>query len=241
MTHLFFDLDGTLTDSRPGIARCVQHAMIELGREAPGEDELRFCVGPPLHHSFRTLLETDDEQLIEAAIAAYRRRFETTGMFENALWPGMVEALDALAMAGWRLAVVTAKPAVYARRIVVHFDIARYFDEVYGPVIGDRQYSKATLIRAALDDRQTAPDAAVMIGDRAEDIAGARAHGVRSVAVRWGYSGPGELDAAGADHTVSTTAELVACLSRLKAQDERGSDPTARSASAKARRGASGG
>src|ERR687892_317008 len=101
--HVFFDLDGTLTDSRPGIVRCYQHALSELGREIPSEHELTPYVGPPLASCLAALLQTDDIATIDRAIACYRNRFERQGIFENALYPGVVEALSALSEAGHRL------------------------------------------------------------------------------------------------------------------------------------------
>lgn len=210
--HVLFDLDGTLTDSRAGIARCIQHALGELGVMCPDEETLTEYVGPPLAAAFSALLETSDHAQIDRAIAAFRRRFEPVGMFENALYPGVAEAILELAAIGFRLSVVTAKPHVYATKILEHFGLADHFSRVYGPELADRTYSKEGLIRQACVMERLSPHDAVMVGDRVEDILGAKANGLRSVAVLWGYGNDAELEAAQPDHIVTTSAELVRCL-----------------------------
>lgn len=203
-----FDLDGTLTDSRLGVARCIQHALAEAGAVVRSIEELTRYVGPPLSGSFATLLGTSDTQQIEGAIAAYRRRFERIGMFENRVYPGIVETLAAFEAAGHDMCVVTVKPRVYALRILEHFDIARLFRRVYGPELEARDYTKAALIREACAGPRASTSRAVMIGDRAEDVRGARSNGVGSVAVTWGYGDRAELEAAQPDRIVGSSSEL---------------------------------
>jgi phosphoglycolate phosphatase len=140
--HVRFDLDGTLTDSRTGIARCIQHALVELGVKCPAEEALTEYVGPALTIAFAALLETSDPVRIDQAIAVFRQRFERIGMFENALYPGVAEAVSDLTEMGFRICVVTAKPHVYATRILEHFGLSGRFSGVYGPELADRTYSK---------------------------------------------------------------------------------------------------
>jgi phosphoglycolate phosphatase len=210
--HVLFDLDGTLTDSRTGIARCIQHALVELGVTCPGEGTLTEYVGPPLAAAFSALLETSDHAQIDRAIAAFRQRFEAVGMFENALYPGIAEAIPELVAIGFRLSVVTAKPHVYATKILEHFRLIDHFSRVYGPELADRAYSKEGLIRQACAAEQLNPQEAAMVGDRVEDILGAKANGLRSVVVLWGYGNDADLEAAQPDHLVTTSTELVRCL-----------------------------
>jgi phosphoglycolate phosphatase len=210
--HVFFDLDGTLTDSRAGIARCIQHALVELGMDCPEEDTLTEYVGPSLAAAFSTLLETSDPVQIDRAIAGFRRRFERVGMFENALYPGIAGAIDELAAMGFRLSVVTAKPHVYATRILEHFGLADRFTRAYGPELADRAYSKDALIRQACGMERLDPQQCFMVGDRVEDIVGAKVNGLRAIAVLWGYGTHAELEAAHPDHLVRTSIELVEYL-----------------------------
>lgn len=212
--HLLFDLDGTLTDCRDGIVRCFRHALGELRADLPAESELTCYVGSPLAIAdcFAELLQTTDSLIIERAVALYRSRFERVGMFENALYPGVEAALSALRSEGNGLHVVTAKPAVYARQILRHFGIDCFFSSLTGPELAARNVNKESLIRQSLVDNGAAPHEAVVIGDRAADIIGARQNGVRSIGVTWGYGGRQEL--ADADHIVDSWVELVACLQR---------------------------
>jgi phosphoglycolate phosphatase len=209
---LLFDLDGTLTDSREGIVRCMQYGLAQLGAAVPPADQLRQYVGPPLAGTFATLLGTSDESRIEAAIAAYRQRFEPIGMFENAVYPGIREALTELAAAGHHLCVVTAKPHVYARQILEHFDLAKLFGAVYGPELGLRGFSKESLIREACASENIVPARTVMIGDRADDIIGAKRNGLCAIGVTWGFGDRAELEAASPDYLVASSEELVQCI-----------------------------
>jgi phosphoglycolate phosphatase len=118
MDNIYFDLDGTLTDPKPGITRSIQYALRKLGREVPSEDELTWCIGPPLRASFATLL--GDDSLADRALALYRERFAEIGLYENAVYPDIEHVLAGLARPGRRLFVATSKPAVYAKRIVEH-------------------------------------------------------------------------------------------------------------------------
>ena len=206
---LFFDLDGTLTDPREGITRCIQHALDGLGRAIWPADALRRFIGPPLQVAFAEMLETDDAATIARAVALYRTRFEATGMFENRLHDGVAEGLTTLQGFGCPMWVVTSKPEVYARRIVEHFNIDQYFRVVYGPDLDGTRADKAELIAYVLAQEGVRPADVWMIGDRSHDIVGARANGVPSVGVLWGYGSRAELEASGADAIVASVAELI--------------------------------
>ena len=215
--HLLFDLDGTLTDSSVGIVRCFVHALQRVGIEVT--EPLTFCVGPPLAVAFRILLRSADTEVIEQAIAAYRERFETTGMFENALYPGVQHALTELFDEGHRMRLVTAKPQPYAIRILEHFEIARFFQAVHGPTLADRTHNKTTLIQEAL--RNVASRNAVMIGDRDEDIHAAKANGIRAIAARWGYGSAAELSAAAPSYAAEHIDDVVRWIRRSGGIGER--------------------
>ena len=210
MSDILFDLDGTLTDSLPGITRCIQHALRQMGAAVPAPDALRDCVGPPLTDTFARLLDTRDEPAIAEALRLYRDRFVATGMFENAVFPGVPAGLGRLRAAGHRLWVATSKPRVYAREIVAHFSLAPFFAGVYGPELDLTNHDKRDLIALLLAREGLHPAAAVMVGDRRHDIEGARANGVAALAVAWGYGSPDELRAARPDAMVESMDELCA-------------------------------
>jgi phosphoglycolate phosphatase len=157
LSHLFFDLDGTLTHPHEGITRCIQHALEAAGVEVPAATDLREFVGPPLRASLATLLSSTDDARLDEAMSAYRARFETIGMFENAVCPGIPAALDRLASNGYQLSVVTAKPTVFAERILNYFALTRFFRGVYGPDLSNYAHSKRSLIRAALEATGASP------------------------------------------------------------------------------------
>lgn len=207
---LLFDLDGTLTDPKSGITGSIRYALESLGRPAPTADELEWCIGPPLQESFAQLLGGDDK--VDQAMAHYRERFSAKGLYENEVYEGIPEALEALQADGFTLYVATSKPHVYAIRIVEHFDLAQFFTGVFGPEMDGTRRDKAELIVHLLVDQGLDPARCVMVGDREHDIIGARANGVATVAVTWGYAAPGELAAARPDATCATPNELPAVL-----------------------------
>jgi phosphoglycolate phosphatase len=203
---LLFDLDGTLTDSHIGIVRCFAHALQQMGRVS-AELPLLICVGPPLPVAFQTLLGTDEPALIEQAITVYRERFERIGMFENSLFPGVIEALAAMRREGHRMRVVTAKPQPYAKKILEHFRIDMLFEALHGPTLEDRTHDKVALVAAAV--RDCGSNDVVMIGDRSEDIRAANVNGIQSIAVRWGYGSEAELADAAPTHWADTMDDIV--------------------------------
>jgi phosphoglycolate phosphatase len=212
---VFFDLDGTLTDPKPGITECIRHALRGLGRTPPPVEELLWCIGPPLPGSFARLLDTDDAEVVARAIALYRERFGTVGLFENALYPGVPEAVTAVRAAGFATYVATSKPHVYATRILEHFSLAPLFDRVYGSELDLTRNDKAELLAYALAEEKLDPRLAVMIGDREHDLIGARRNGLRTIGVTYGYGTEDELRAHAPDalaHAPHAIPALVATL-----------------------------
>jgi phosphoglycolate phosphatase len=211
---LLFDLDGTLTDPRPGIVACIRHAMEGLGHPCPDDDALAAFIGPPLRGTFATLLGTTERDRIEAAMALYRERFGVTGLFENRVYAGVPQMLAEVAGRVPALCVATSKPTVYAERIVRHFDLDRHFARVYGAELDASLDDKATLVANLLAREKIAAGAAVMIGDRAADVSAARANGLRAIGVLWGYGSEKELREAGADVLCPEPRALARCLAR---------------------------
>ncbi|HUE87872.1 MAG TPA: HAD hydrolase-like protein [Vicinamibacterales bacterium] len=207
--HIFFDLDGTLTDSSPGILRCVNHALAELGHSVVTDARLRGMIGSPLTRIFSDVLVCDDEAVLDRAVAAYRVRFNAVGIFENALYPGVAAALDHLCRSGHTLQIVTAKPAAAARRVAEHFGIAPFFRAMHGPELSARDCNKADLVGAALQVAGGNPRAALMVGDRAADMIAAREHRVRAVAAAWGYGSRDELERAAPEYVAETVPDLI--------------------------------
>ena len=210
--NLFFDLDGTLTDPRDGIVRCLQYAIASVHVPVPTEAELTRLIGPPLQDSFRRVLGPSNAHLVPDAIALYRERFGTIGMFENAVYPGIPEGLAALAGAGWRMFVVTSKPTAFARPILQHFDLVHYFAGIYGSELSGERSDKGALISHVLEAEHILAEQALMIGDRSHDVIGAKSNKVRSIGVLWGYGTPEELAEAQADRIFATVPEMFSEL-----------------------------
>lgn len=211
---LLFDLDGTLTDPREGIVRCLQYALEELGRASPPEDQLARYIGPPLYESFPVLLKSTDTKLIERAVGLYRKRFAAQGIFENKLYPGIIYALTALQAKSYSLYLVTSKPTVFSRQIIDHFALQRYFQNVYGSELDGTRADKRELIGHVLAREKIHPIEATMIRDREHDIKGAIANGVHPVGVLLGYGSREELVQAGASALCESPESLVHHLTR---------------------------
>jgi len=213
--QVLLDLDGTLTDSGLGIARCIIHALERLGRPAPDPSHLRGCVGPPLADSLRSFLGGEQEHLVPQAIAAYQERFSAVGMFENQVYPGIPELLAELRLRGCELRVVTSKPTIYSEQILRHFVLAQHFAGIHGSELDGTRSEKADLIAHVLEKEGIPAHSAVMVGDRSHDIDGARKNGVLTIGVLWGYGTIDELQQAGAAAIVSAPGELIAALESL--------------------------
>jgi phosphoglycolate phosphatase len=196
MRTVFLDLDGTLTDPKPGITRSIRHALLTLGREAPDEDALTWCIGPPLLQSFVRLLGGKAEA--ERALVLYRERFSDVGLFENRVYDGVPDMLTRLREAGYSLNLATSKPHVYAARITAHFGLDGWLDRVFGSELDGARSDKTALLAYALSQTGTRPGRAVMLGDREHDIIGARNNGITGIGALWGYGSQAELQAAGA-------------------------------------------
>ncbi len=205
---LFFDLDGTLSDPSEGITRSVQHALQCLGRPYPGKSELQHYIGPPLRWTFPRLLGTDDNDLVETAIGYYRERYETIGLFENEVYPGVPELLQQLHDDGYPLYVVTSKPTVYADRIIERFGLDRFFLDVYGPELDGRFDEKRELVEFLLRERSLNPDRTIMIGDRARDVESGRTNGTRTIGVTYGFGSVAEIAAASPDEICSNPGDI---------------------------------
>lgn len=215
MRNVLFDLDGTLTDPGLGIITCFQYALGRLGRPCPSAEELARYIGPPIRPAFGEILQSDDARLIEEAVAVYRERFATVGLYENRVYDGVPEMLAGLRSAGFLLFVATSKPQPYAEAVLRHFSLDSYFGDVQGNDLGGRLDDKAELVRELLTRRGLRADSSLMVGDRRHDIRAARENGLRSVGVTYGYGTEAELKEAGADYVVAGPAAVEALIKTL--------------------------
>lgn len=215
MRNVLFDLDGTLTDPGEGITACFRYALERLGRACPPAEELARYIGPPIRPAFGEMLQSEDARLVEEAVAAYRERFATVGLYENRVYDGVPEMLAGLRSAGFLLFVATSKPQPYAEEVLRHFSLDSYFEDVQGNELGGRLDDKAELVRELLTRRGLRAEQSSMVGDRRHDVRAARANGLRSVGVTYGYGGEEELRNAGADHVVGSPGAVEALIKTL--------------------------
>src|SRR5947209_7596729 len=140
--NILFDLDGTLTDPKEGITRCLQFALNRLGVPCPTPAELLVHIGPPVRSALSVILNTTDEALIEEALRLYRVRFAATGLYENEVCAGVPLMLETLRASSRRLFVATSKPDVFTEKILNHFGLTDYFECVYGSELNGRLDNK---------------------------------------------------------------------------------------------------
>ena len=209
---IFFDLDGTLTDPKPGITRSIQYALQKLDLPAiPTEDELTWCIGPPLRASFVRLLGAEENA--DRAVSLYRERFSDIGLFENRVYDGISEVLTTLRASGHRLFVATSKAHVFADRIIDHFGLRDHFEYVFGAELDGTRADKSHLLEYALKQAAVDPTKTLMIGDRSHDMVGAKNNGMKRIGVLYGYGSRDELLQAGAQHVCATPGGILDCVS----------------------------
>jgi phosphoglycolate phosphatase len=211
-TAILLDLDGTLSDSRPGIEACFRHTLAELGHDPAVAGDVTWAVGPPIATSIRMLLDKYKDDRVDEAIAIYRTRYSTVGLYDCTTFPGIPELLAELTAAGHSLCVATSKRRDFAERVVDYLDIRKYLPKVYGALPGGGLDDKADLLAEILRVERYDPATTTMVGDRLHDIHAAKLNHLRSIGVLWGYGGQAELQEAGAHALAATPAELRTLL-----------------------------
>ena len=205
-TTALFDLDGTVTDSGPGIINSIRHAINKYGLPMPSEEVLRTFIGPPLKEQFQAVCGLTDEEGVRM-VEAYREYYTDKGIFENSVYEGVPEMLEKLQKAGVRILMATAKPEHFAKQIAEHFDFAKYFEFIGGACMDGRRTDKYEVIEYVLascgisgEEREHA----VMIGDRSHDMIGAQKAGLHSLGILYGYGSREELEEAASELIAET-------------------------------------
>ncbi len=211
---ILFDLDGTLTDPKVGITTCCQYGLRAVGVDVPDLKELEQFIGPPLIPAFQEVYGITEDQA-RLALEKYRERFTDIGIYENELLPGVPQMLEALKAAGKVVATASSKPEPFVKRILEHFAIDGYFDEIAGSTMDEKHAGKAEVVADVLRRLhipEEEKDSVIMVGDRKHDVEGAAAHGIRTIAVTFGYGSVEELTTVGAWKLAHTMEELTALL-----------------------------
>ncbi|CAN5578718.1 HAD family hydrolase [soil metagenome] len=199
---VLFDLDGTLTDSAPGIVTSFRHALTEIGAAIPDGDLVGRIVGPPMA---RTLHSMGLGAQADEAMTAYRAHYVTHGWSMNSVFDGIEPLLIDLKAGGVRLAVATSKMETTARRILAHFGLDGYFEVIAGASSDGSRAEKADVVAHALRQLQPLPERVLMVGDRRHDVEGAARHGINTVVVGWGY---GQADFDGSDLVATRVSDI---------------------------------
>ena len=208
---VFFDLDGTLTDSGEGIINCATLALEHFGLPVPTREEMRVFVGPPLDQTFLKFGVPADKT--QEAIDVFRGRYLVVGKFENFPYPGIQEALQTLKDQGHRLFVATSKPEVTALEVLEKFELTQYFEQIVGATMDGSRSHKADVIAYLLQQTGDVGQT-LMVGDTAFDVIGAATHGISTIGVSWGYGQVADMEKAGAIAIANTMDELIALINQ---------------------------
>jgi len=212
-TIALFDLDGTITDPGVGITNSVAYALKKFNITVSDRSELYRFIGPPLQDSFKIFYGFSEEESMKA-VEYYREYYGKTGIYENSVYDGIRETLLALRATGTKVVLATSKPELYALQILQHFNLLPYFDRVCGSNMDGSRAKKAEVISYALSGYPEVPlRGSVMIGDREHDIKGARAVGIDSIGVLYGYGDMDELNKAGASYICDSPESILHCFS----------------------------
>jgi phosphoglycolate phosphatase len=209
---VLLDLDGTISDSRPGIEACFRHMLTELGHDPASVGDVTWAVGPPIAVSIAKLLEHYSDDRVDLGVTTYRTCYSTTGIYNCSVYPGILDTLIALRDAGQSLCVATSKRRDFAERVVDYLNLRQYLPRVYGARPGGGLDDKKDLLADIMLLEGYDPESTVMVGDRFHDIHAAKANHLRSIGVLWGYGSRTELQEAGADHIIATPAEVLALV-----------------------------
>jgi phosphoglycolate phosphatase len=206
---VLLDLDGTLIDSQPGILASCLAALRALGHKPDENLGIKRVIGAPIEHIMQILLQPYGDDRVDEAVVAYRQHYGESGLFKSEPYPGIGGSLKQMQQAGLQIYLATSKRAIFARRILEHLELAVYFASIYGSVPSGELDHKPELLGHILSQQNLTPSHGLMVGDRRHDIIGAHAVGMRGLGVLWGYGSREELETAGADQLVKSTADLA--------------------------------
>lgn len=205
--YILFDLDGTITDPFLGITRSVAYSLESFGIKVNGLEELKVFIGPPLRESYMNFYGMNEQQS-EHAVNKYREYFSDKGIFENEVYLGIEDLLEELVDQGKKLYICTSKPVVFAKKILKHFDLEKYFTGVYGSELDGTRSAKKDVISYCLENENINKDSCIMVGDRKHDIIGANENNLPCIGVLYGYGSKDELEELYCDKIVSNIEEL---------------------------------
>ena len=213
LKYILFDLDGTLTDPKEGITKCVQYALNKFGIERECDELLEF-IGPPLKEHFMGYANLSDEDGT-LAVKYYRERYAPIGIFENGIYDGVIPILSALKEKGYTLAIATSKPRIFSEKICDKYGISKYITYLSGSELDGTNTDKAAVLKNAMEFLGAQKDETIMIGDRIYDLEGADTNEIQSIAVSYGYGTMEELKKGNAVAIIDSPLEILEVLKNL--------------------------
>lgn len=211
--YVLFDLDGTLTDSAPGILNSIEYAINKMGFEKESRENLSRFLGPPLTEAFSEYFNLNLEDAYKM-VECYREYYRDKGIFENNLYDGIKDLLNNISSK--KIGLATSKPEHFAIQILKHFDLFKYFDVVCGSPVKETKCSKGDIIKRALEELNADDKSkVVMVGDRKYDATGSKEAGIKSVGVLYGYGDKKELEDAKFDYICETVKDLKDILRKM--------------------------
>jgi phosphoglycolate phosphatase len=211
---VLLDLDGTLSDSRPGIAACFRFTLSKLGHDPTSSGDLTWAVGPPIAVSLAKLLAPYGDDRVQEALTIYRKRYSSDGLYDCSVYPGVAAMLDGLRDMGFAMHIATSKRRDFAERVIDYLGLRSYVRGVYGAEPAGGLDHKQDLLAHILTVEHIEAADCVMLGDRLHDIEAARANAIRSIGALWGYGGREELENAGADAIAATPGDVLTLVTR---------------------------
>jgi phosphoglycolate phosphatase len=207
--NVLLDLDGTLSDSRPGIEACFRQTLLALGHDPAAAGDLTWAVGPPIKVSIARLIAPFGDDRVDEAVAIYREQYSATGLYDCTVYPGVADMLSALRDRGMVMCIATSKRRDFAERVMDFLGLRSYVRAVHGAEPGGGLDRKQDLLAHILMVEHFVAAECVMLGDRLHDIEAAKANAIRSIGALWGYGGRAELEEAGADAIAAAPEEVV--------------------------------
>lgn len=204
--YILFDLDGTITDSKEGILTAVKYAMDAYGIKEEDEERLNMFIGPPLIDAFTTYDGVDEEQG-QKLVSKYREFYKDKGIYMFRVYDGVPEMIKKIKKAGKKVYLATAKPIVFAERIIEKIGITEYFDGLYGASMDASRNKKEQVIAYVIEKEQLEKEKILMVGDRDNDVEGANINGIDVLGVLYGYGTKKELEEAGCKNFAKTVKE----------------------------------
>ena len=208
--YVIFDFDGTVVDTGEGILKSLQYSFKEMGREVPDLNDLRKFIGPPIYYSYTTFYGVSEEE-VGMYIKKYRERYKEKGIYECALYDGMIELLDGLRAKGIKIGIASSKPMHLIYSVADYLKITDKFDAIVGVKIDDSNHSSKTqlILDAMTEMGATDKSKVLMVGDRMFDLDGAAGAGVDSCGAIWGYGSEEEFREHNATYIVNKTTEIL--------------------------------